>query len=423
MKQTQKSFYYIVTFLLAVSLPLQTLSACQGRQKNASATTMHLTKTEGTVQVADENAVSVKPMESLGLYDGYQVATEIDSHAWISLDQAKLAKMDADSQIGIQKDGRHLEILVRSGGLFFNVTDPLEEDETMNIRTSNMMVGIRGTCGWIQVADQNHMQVSLLEGSVVCTVFDLAGRELASETISAGETADMFYDRDGESSIRTGTFPFSDIPPYVLEEVSQTDVPAIRSLLDTLEQTDEASQPESVPETASATEPESPAAEASLPADIGPDPFIFNPGGGTGANLTLNQDGSFSGQYSSTAMESGDGYQTTIYTCSFEGKFRDIHKVNDYTYSMTVNYISVQDEMGRSWVEDGVRYVISEPQALGMDAGDSFFLYTPDAPVEELPEDVLTSGRAELWNFYQETGLLSCYGLYNTSQERGFYQF
>ena len=81
MKQIQKSFRYIVTFLLAVSLPLQTLSACQSRRENASAATMHLTKTEGTVLVADENAASVKPMESLGLYDGYQVATEIDSHA------------------------------------------------------------------------------------------------------------------------------------------------------------------------------------------------------------------------------------------------------------------------------------------------------------------------------------------------------
>ncbi|MCI9488027.1 MAG: hypothetical protein HFI64_13895 [Lachnospiraceae bacterium] len=160
MKQIQKSFRYIVTFLLAVSLPLQMLSACQ-----------------------------------------------------------------------------------------------------------NMMAGIRGTCGWIQVTDQNHMQFSLLEGSVVCSVFDLAGRTLASETISAGETADMVYDKDGESSIHTGSFPFSDIPPYVLEEVSQTDIPAIRSLLDTLEQADEASQPESVPETASATEPEIPAAEAFLPAD------------------------------------------------------------------------------------------------------------------------------------------------------------
>ena len=30
---------------------------------------------------------------------------------------------------------------VRSGGLFFNVTEPLEDDETLNIRTSTLLEG------------------------------------------------------------------------------------------------------------------------------------------------------------------------------------------------------------------------------------------------------------------------------------------
>lgn len=63
---------------------------------------------------------------------------------------------------------------------------------------------------------------------------------------------------------------------------------------------------------------------------------MFNPGGGTGANLALNQDGSIGGEYTSISVESGDGYQTTIYTCSFEGQFEDIRQVNDYTWSMTL---------------------------------------------------------------------------------------
>ena len=208
MERKIKSFCRITVLLLSVSIAARTLSACGSHSENTAAA-MHLTKTEGVVQVADQDGSAVEPMESLGLYDGYQVATKTESYAWISLDRDRLAKMDTDSHVGIQKDDKHLEILVRSGGLYFHVTDPLEEDETMNIRTSNMMAGIRGTCGWIQVTDQNHMQVSLLEGSVVCSVFDLAGRTLASETISAGETADMVYDKDGESSIHTGSFPFS----------------------------------------------------------------------------------------------------------------------------------------------------------------------------------------------------------------------
>lgn len=47
-----------------------------------------------------------------------------------------------------------LELYVRSGSLFFDVTEPLEEDESMDIRTSTMAVGIRGTSGWVEVEDE-----------------------------------------------------------------------------------------------------------------------------------------------------------------------------------------------------------------------------------------------------------------------------
>ncbi len=223
------------------------LSSCGS--ETARAATMHLAKSEGSVEVANDDGDLLELTERLGLYDGYQVATKTDGHAWIDLDQVKLAKMDTDSRIGIQKDGKALEIHIQSGGLFFHVTEPLAEDETMKIRTSNLMVGIRGTCGWVQVTDQSHMQVSLLEGAVTCTVFDLMGRELASETISAGETADLVYNKDGESSIWTDELRLSDIPPYVLEEVEHTEIPVVRDLLNRLRQEEDAPGDETLQDT------------------------------------------------------------------------------------------------------------------------------------------------------------------------------
>ena len=61
----------------------------------------------------------------------------------------KLAKLDQDSEIAITKEGKEMEIEVKSGSLFFNATEPLADDKSMNIRTSTMIVGIRGTCGWV----------------------------------------------------------------------------------------------------------------------------------------------------------------------------------------------------------------------------------------------------------------------------------
>ena len=116
---------------------------------SASAATMFLRKMEGSVTVSDAEGQSIEPAENLGLYSGYGMGTEAESFAWIDLDKVKLAKLDEYSEAAISKDGKNLSIEIQSGSLFFNVTEPLADDETMEIRTSSMMVGIRGTCGWV----------------------------------------------------------------------------------------------------------------------------------------------------------------------------------------------------------------------------------------------------------------------------------
>ena len=122
------------------------LTSCGG---GATATSMHLKKTEGTVAVSDSEGKTVAPRKDLGLYSGYGVNTQTESYAWIDLDSVKLTKLDQDSEIAITKEGKELEIEVKSGSLFFNVTEPMEDGESLNIRTSTMIVGIRGTCGWV----------------------------------------------------------------------------------------------------------------------------------------------------------------------------------------------------------------------------------------------------------------------------------
>ncbi len=117
--------------------------------------------------------------------------------------------MDENSEISITKDDLKLSINVKSGGLFFNVTEPLAEDETMNIRTSSMIVGIHSTCGWVEVPDSDMMCVYLLEGKVECTV----GEKTAAE--AAGEMAAMTA--NGEITVE----PFSalDMLSFVIQEI------------------------------------------------------------------------------------------------------------------------------------------------------------------------------------------------------------
>lgn len=184
---------------LALSLAL-VLTSCGG---GASATSMHLRKTEGTVGVSDGEGKDVTPKENLGLYSGYQVGTQAESYAWIDLDRVKLTKMDAGSEIEIIKDGKKLEIDVKSGSLFFNVTEPLAGDETMDIVTSTMMIGIRGTCGWV-----TENTAALLEGTVTVTSGD------QEVTVTAGKMAVL---TDG--TLEVVPFTAASVPAFVREEI------------------------------------------------------------------------------------------------------------------------------------------------------------------------------------------------------------
>lgn len=160
-----------IPWLLAAAL-LLSLAACGDGSGTAggSAATMRLKRTEGTVGVADGAGSALEPAPELGLYDGYGVDTETQSYAWIGLDTVKLVKLDENSAIGIHKEGKALEVEVLSGSLFFNVTEPLAGDETMNIRASSMIVGIRGTCGWVTLSEDGGVfTVYLLEGAVECS--------------------------------------------------------------------------------------------------------------------------------------------------------------------------------------------------------------------------------------------------------------
>ena len=197
------------------------------------ASSMHLVRTQGTVSVQDGEGEETPIRENLSLYDGHNVNTQTQSYAWIDLDKVKLTKMDESSDVTVHKNGKKLELVVNAGSLFFNVIEPLQDDESMEIRSSNMVVGIRGTCGWVELVRENCMRLYLLEGEVHCAVRNEAGEELVSKTVTPGQMAELVY--DGENSSITVT-EFSSIPDFVRTELDQMEQP--QELSDLLAQLD-----------------------------------------------------------------------------------------------------------------------------------------------------------------------------------------
>ena len=144
--------------------------------------------------------------------------------------------------------------------------------------------------------------------------------------------------------------------------------------------------------------------------------YYFSSGaGGWEDDFSISEDGTFEGHYYDSDMgDTGDEYPNgTQYFCDYKGRFEDIKKINDYTYSMRMTELTVTND-DHEFISDGVRYIPLSPYAL--DEADEILIYLPGTPVSELSEEV------QMWLFIpyqdqQET--LESLALVNVNEDYG----
>lgn len=181
----------------------------------ARATTMKLTQTEGTVKVKTQNGTTRKISLGMRLYNGNSVETGKESSAYISLDNSKAVKLDENTRASLRQKGKKLDILVKSGQMFFNVSKKLKDNESMNIRTSTMVTGIRGTCGIVEKVSPKVSKLYLLEGKVTFggeEPVEVSGGQIATVTTVPTAAA-------AEPDIEVTDMVETDIPIFAAEEV------------------------------------------------------------------------------------------------------------------------------------------------------------------------------------------------------------
>lgn len=151
--------------------------------------------------------------------------------------------------------------------------------------------------------------------------------------------------------------------------------------------------------------------------------FSFMSGaGGWSTELTINPDGSFTGNYYDSDMgDSGDGYDATEYVSTFHGKFKNIQKKDDYTYVMQIDTLETEETQD-TWIEETgygkVRYVASPPY--GLYGGTNFELYLPGTPVSSLSAEYIDWVRTPM-ALDESATTLPGYGLYNVEEQNGFF--
>lgn len=191
--RTKKIWSMLLAAVLIVSVVTPAVAA------TARATTMKLEKTEGTVTLKTQNGSSRKPTNGMRLLNGNTLATAASSYAHISLDSTKAVKLDQNSSTTVRQSGKQLELLVKSGQLFFNVSEKLTQKESLNIRTSSMVAGIRGTCGVVEKVNPAMSKLYLIEGQVTL------GTGENATTVYGGQTATVILRPKNETGESGGS--------------------------------------------------------------------------------------------------------------------------------------------------------------------------------------------------------------------------
>ena len=179
-KRLEKIIIAVAAVILIAAFVLVFLN--RGR---ITAITMRIIEFKGNVLLEERGRVkTVKKNARLNGED--VVSTEAGSNVKIGLDEAKIVSLEENSRASISKTGRQLELVVESGILRFEVSKPLEADEMLNIKTTTMIVGIRGTAGTVSsIGDLESVEIT--KGVVHVIVTNPISGETKELDVNAGE--------------------------------------------------------------------------------------------------------------------------------------------------------------------------------------------------------------------------------------------
>ena len=134
-------------FFINIAVILLLLLLVPGRvlAESYSASTIRLLYYEGNVKVLDADGKPRTLIENGRFGSGESMQTGKESTASVGLDQSKIVALDAVTRVAFSQQGKAMHMDLVEGTLLLDVKEKLSEGETLDVRTSNMAVGIRGT--------------------------------------------------------------------------------------------------------------------------------------------------------------------------------------------------------------------------------------------------------------------------------------
>ena len=179
------------------------------------AKTMRLLRVEGTVTIEDQKGGTKPVADNVRFQSGDALSTGSDGVASVGLDDKKIVTLNNDSRAEFVKSGKHLELKLTKGALFFNVTEKLRSDEKFEIKTSTMTAGIKGTSGivYYDESDNNRETIAITDGAVEISATNPETGETKTARVEGGQQLKVYLTSDVGNSIS-----------FLLEDICEEDL-------------------------------------------------------------------------------------------------------------------------------------------------------------------------------------------------------
>ncbi|MCR5049141.1 MAG: FecR domain-containing protein [Saccharofermentans sp.] len=189
------------------------------------AATMRLLRVEGTVNIEDANGNPRSVLENVRFSSGEALSTGSDGLASVGLDDTKIVTLESDSRVEFTKSRNMLELNLTQVGLYFEVTEHLSPDETFDIRTSTMTVGIRGTSGYVFYDDDGREALVITDGCVHVVATNPDTGEMRETDVHGGYSVKVYlYDEsrpEGSVEFFLEEFEEDEIPGFPLQMLAE----------------------------------------------------------------------------------------------------------------------------------------------------------------------------------------------------------
>jgi len=162
-----------------------------GDASSATAVEMRVQRQVGTVSLSNDKGENVTLMEKMRLNAGHNLDTAKESFVMVSFDETKVMTLEENGSASVVQKGNTLQFDVKKGRALVNLTEPLKDGQSAEVRSGNMVCGMTGTAVEGEFRD-GKPTVKVLESDakkVTITVLDGQGNPTSQTEAKPGEMA------------------------------------------------------------------------------------------------------------------------------------------------------------------------------------------------------------------------------------------